>query len=430
MPHAREHRKAELIAEVRKALASGHPGLADFAEELYLRGAAEDLVAYSADELAGFAKAAYAGFEVHAAGTHRVSVTNPAFKAAGKMAGEVTVVELVNDNMPFLVDSVMAELQDSRLEVHLVLHPIYSVERDAGGKLVSVAGRKQASAREDNQESLIHIHVSRIGSEEARKALADRLNLIMADVHSAVTDWKPMRKRLNTAINTYKTAVVNGRDELWEAIHFLEWMANDNFIFLGMREYTFNGSVEDGELIPVDGTGLGTLANPDVRVLRRGTEFVQITPEIREFLKRPDPLIIAKANVKSRVHRRVYMDYVGTKLFDENGTMVGELRVVGLFASTAYNEPTGKIPFLRRKVASVLAKAGLDPDGHSGRALTNVMETFPRDELFQIDQETLSDFAMSILQLDERPRIRVLARAEKFDRYVSILCYIPRDRYT
>ncbi|WP_439530665.1 NAD-glutamate dehydrogenase [Pannonibacter sp.] len=430
MPHAREHRKAELIAEVRQALANGQPGLADFAGELYLRGAAEDLVAYTADELAAFAKAAFEDFEIHTPGTHRVTVSNPSFKAKGKMANEVTVIELVNDNMPFLVDSVMAELQDSRLEVHLVLHPIYSVARDAEGRLISAAGRKKAGTREDNEESLIHIHVGRIGTEEGRKALADRLNTIMNDARAAVTDWKPMRKRLTAAINTYKTAVVNGRDELWEAIHFLEWMANDNFIFLGMRDYTFNGSVEDGELTPIDGSGLGTLADPDVRVLRRGNEFVQITPEIREFLKRPDPLIIAKANVKSRVHRRVYMDYIGTKLFDDNGTMVGELRVVGLFASTAYNEPTGKIPFLRRKVASVLAKAGLDPDSHSGRALTNVMETFPRDELFQIDQETLFDFSMSILQLDERPRIRVLARAEKFDRYVSILCYIPRDRYT
>ncbi len=435
MAQAREIQKAKLIEEVSKILTSkaetAGAGLADFAAELYQQGAAEDLVAYSADELAAFARATFQDFRSHPRGTSRISVTNPSFKTKGRMAGEVTVIELVNDNMPFLVDSVMAELHDSKLTVHLVLHPIYNVERGAQGELVSFSGHKGGAAREDHQESVIHIHVSRIVNEEARAGLEQRLTRIMDDVRAAVADWKAMRKRLTKAVNTYKTAQADGSsNELWEAIQFLEWMADDNFIFLGMREYTFDGGAGEGELTPIDSTGLGLLADPDMRVLRRGGEFVQITPEIREFLMRPDPLIIAKANVKSRVHRRVYMDYVGTKMFDAAGKMTGELRIVGLFASTAYNEPTGTIPFLRRKVSSVLAKAGFDSDSHSGRALTNVMETFPRDELFQIDHETLYDFAMAILQLDERPRIRVLARPEKFDRYVSILCYVPRDRYT
>jgi glutamate dehydrogenase len=168
-----------------------------------------------------------------------------------------------------------------------------------------------------------------------------------------VNDFKPMQERLGEAIDTYKTTQILGSsDELWEAIHFLEWMEKDNFIFLGMREYKFEGGVEEGELSPHEGTGLGLLTDPEVRVLRRGSEFVQITPEIREFLKKPEPLIIAKANVKSTVHRRVHMDYVGAKLYDDDGNMIGELRIVGLFASTAYTEPVSTIPFLRRKVAS------------------------------------------------------------------------------
>ncbi|MEP4032088.1 NAD-glutamate dehydrogenase [Roseibium polysiphoniae] len=431
MPDSREVAKMGLIEAIHQTLQKEDPALADFAREFYTRGAAEDLVTYSQAELIGFAKHAFADFQMHPRGTHRVDVTNPAFKADGNKATELTVVEIVNDNMPFLVDSVMAELQDSRLEVHLVLHPIFNVERNADGALISATGKKKGAPREEDQESLIHIHVTRLDSEAAREELAARLDAVLKDVRSAVQDWTPMHKRLLTAINTYKTAQLEGSsDELWEAIHFLEWMANDNFILLGMREYTFEGGVEEGNLSPEDGTGLGLLADPEVRVLRRGSEFVQITPEIREFLMKPDPLIIAKANVKSKVHRRVHMEYVGAKLFDADGKMNGELRIVGLFTSTAYTEPTSTIPFLRRKTASVLAKAGYDPDSHSGRALTNVMEGFPRDELFQIDRETLFDFAITILQLDERPRIRVLSRADRFDRYVSILCFVPRDRYT
>ena len=291
--------------------------------------------------------------------------------------------------MSFLLDSVMDELRESKLEVHLVLHPTYVVERDKDGNLLSAIGQKRKAKRSERQESLIHIHVTRIDTEDARQELQDRLNLVLKDVRSAVQDFKAMHERLYDAIDAYKTSRIEGtNDELWEAIHFLEWLAKDNFIFLGMREYKFEGGVEEGELSPHEGTGLGLLADPNVRVLRRGREFVQITPEIREFLMKPEPLIIAKANVKSRVHRRVHMDYIGAKIFDDDGAMVGELRIVGLFASTAYTEPTSTIPFLRRKVASVLARAGHDPDSHSGRALINVMESFPRDELFQIDKGT------------------------------------------
>ncbi|GAA0785157.1 NAD-glutamate dehydrogenase [Roseibium denhamense] len=431
MPDKYDVEKKQLIDAVHASLAEDDPALADFAAAFYDRAAAEDLVLYSAEELQGFAREAWQDFQTHDLGTHRVSLVDPAFKAKGTKARNLTVIEVVNDNMPFLVDSVMDELQDSKLEVHLVLHPIFIVERDSGGKLLSAVARKKPPKRKDRQESVIHIHVTRIESDDDRQALTNRLDRVLKNVRSVVDDFKPMQERLAEAIDTYKTTQIPGSsDELWEAIHFLEWMENDNFIFLGMREYTFDGGVEEGELSPHEGTGLGLLSDPDVRVLRRGSEFVQITPEIREFLKKPEPLIIAKANVKSTVHRRVHMDYVGAKLYDDDGRLAGELRIVGLFASTAYTEPTNTIPFLRRKVASVLARAGYDSESHSGRALKNVLEAFPRDELFQIDREKLYEFAIAILQLDERPRIRVLARADKFDRYVSIMVFVPRDRYT
>ncbi len=431
MPDLRDTEKKEIIESVHAALKDDDQALADFAAAFYAGGAAEDLVTYTPQELTEFARLAWQDFQTHELGTHRVSITNPEFKAQGKKADELTVIEVVNDNMPFLVDSVLDEIQDSKLEVHLVLHPTFIVERDTDGKLTSAIRQKRKAKRADRQESLIHIHVSRLDNEEARDALNERLNLVLRDVRSAVTDFKPMQERLADTIDSYKTTNIEGSsDELWEAIHFLEWMANDNFIFLGMRDYKFDGGIEEGELSPYEGTGLGLLSDPDVRVLRRGSEFVQITPEIREFLMKPEPLIIAKANVKSRVHRRVHLEYIGAKLFDDDGEMVGELRIVGLFASTAYTEPTSTIPFLRRKAGSVMARAGYDPQSHSGRALINVMEAFPRDELFQIDRDTLYEFAIAILQLDERPRIRVLSRVDKFDRYVSILCFVPRDRYT
>ena len=216
-------------------------------------------------------------------------------------------------------------------------------------------------------------------------------------------------------------------DEIAEAIQFLQWLTDDNFTFLGVRNYEF--SAGEDSLEPVFESGLGILRARDVHVLQRWNQPLVITPEIRAFLKEPTLLIVTKSAVRSRVHRRVYMDYVGVKRFDADGRLIGEFRIVGLFTSTAYTRSARTIPYLRRKIDAVLTRAGFDPNGHSGKALINVLETYPRDELFQIDEDTLFQFSLAILQLDERPRVRVLPRRDRFDRFVSVLVYVPRDRY-
>jgi glutamate dehydrogenase len=428
MPEAREQAKTRLVQAVADGL---EPDVGAFARDVFARGAAEDLVGYTAADLGAVAREAWSQLSSYKPGSHCIHVYNPASTGEDSRLGDVTVVEILNDNMPFLVDSVMAELQASGCEARLVLHPILTVERDGKGQLIACHGTGKSKGEDSHRESLIHIHVARIDADIERKQLKERLEMVMADVGAAVRDWSPMRERLGTAIGTYRdTPPPVPAEELAEAIQFLEWMEADNFILLGMREYYFEGGVATGELSHRKGTGLGILTDPEVRVLRRGSEFVVITPEIRDFLMKPEPLIVSKANVKSRVHRRVHMDYVGIKLFDADGELAGELRVVGLFTATAYTLSSKHIPFLRRKVDSVIERAGYDPDSHSGRALLNVMESYPRDELFQIEPALLYEFAMAILQLDERPRVRVLARRDKFDRFVSILCYVPRDRYT
>ena len=164
-------------------------------------------------------------------------------------------------------------------------------------------------------------------------------------------------------------------------------------------------------------------------VLRRGNEAVTTTPEIRAFLHGPDPLIVTKANAKSVVHRRIYLDYVGVKTYDPKGALSGELRIVGLFTSTAYTRSVMKIPYLRSKAETVIAKSGFNPSDHSGKALINVLESYPRDELFQIAVPTLRKHAEAILALGERPRVRALVRVDQFDRFVSVLVFVPRDRY-
>ncbi|WP_165644720.1 NAD-glutamate dehydrogenase, partial [Oharaeibacter diazotrophicus] len=412
------------------ATAAGGPERGDFLRVFLARGAAEDVTRYTAAELAGFAAAAMDDLGAREPGRHRIRIHDPDLGGAGTAHTGVTVVELLNDDMPFLVDSTMLALTEAGMDVRLLVHPILSVYRDGDGRFTGFA---EPGAPGALRESLIHVHVARLPDARARADLAAQLDATLTDVRAAVADWPAMRERLDGVIAGYRTnpPAALDRDEVAEAVAFLSWLADDNFTFLGMRDYDVDlaGGEEDRIALKA-GSGLGLLADPEVRVLRRGRELVQVTPEIRDFMRRPEALIVTKANVKSRVHRRAYMDYVGVKHYAADGTLVGELRLVGLFTASAYTRSPLAIPYLRRKAQAVMDRAGFDPDSHSGKALLNVLESYPRDEIFQIDGETLHDFAIAILQLGERPRIRVLARRDKFDRFVSILCFVPRDRYS
>lgn len=423
--------KAGLIADTCALLIDENEDEARFAENLFSYGDTEDLVNYTPSELAVVSQEAWADFAKHPLGTHRIHVFNPQPNADGKQLEDITIVEVVNDNMAFLVSSVMGALQVAGYEVRLVLHPLFVVERDEEGNLQKFHGTVGTGGTSVRRESLIHIHLTRLNSDEDIQKLEESLELVLNDVRQAVDDWRPMRDRIEQAVGEYHQIRAKADNKKFdEAIAFLEWMAADNFTLLGIREFIFDGSSDDGEFALIEGSGLGILTDPKVRVLRKGAEFVLMTPEIREFLLKPDPLIIGKANIRSRVHRQVHMDYIGVKLYDEDGKLRGELRVVGLFTATAYTRSTSSIPYLRHKTAKVMEKSGFDPESHSGRALRNILEGYPRDDLFQIDVKTLTDFANAILQLNERPRVRVLSRTDKFDRFVSIITYIPRDHFT
>jgi glutamate dehydrogenase len=424
--------KSEPESDVLRLVARELAGTSNIPREylsaLFGRTAPEDLVAYSASELALLGKASYAHLQERLPGKPKIRIENPPAAAGARRLEAVTVIEIINDDMPFLLDSVMGELNEQGVSVCLVAHPIFSVERDGDGKLVVWHG-EAGNEKKGLRESVIQIHVERIDPEHAER-IADALASVLTEVRLAVSDWREMRGRVDTAVDALRSnpPPLPG-DEIAEAVAFLEWLAADNFTFLGCRDYAYTDAADREMLEPVPATGRGILRNPDLHVLRRGGKLVTTTPALREFLREPVPLIITKANVRSRVHRRVYLDYIGVKRFDAKGKIAGEFRIVGLFTSTAYTRRASGIPYLRRKVEQVLARAHFDPASHSGKALVNVLENYPRDELFQIDVDLLYRFALEILQLEERPRVRVLSRRDKFDRFVSVLVYVPRERY-
>ncbi len=423
-----EERAAHELIDAAAAIATGHAdGMpAAFVHELFARAVPEDLVRYEAAQLAQLAEASWAFLATRKPGAPKIRF-EPAPAAPPAPAKGGCVLEIVNDDMPFLVDSVLGELAERGVEVRLVLHPVFRLERDGDGRLAAFGGAPSPGATAQ-RESFIHLETERIDEAAGRAEIVEAIDKVLAEVRVCVADWRAMMAKVGEAIADLKASPPPlPKEEIAEAVAFLEWLAANNFTFLGVRSYVF---MDDEETLqPLHETGLGLLRARELHVLRRGDRLVTVTPEIREFLNEPRLLIVTKSAVRSRVHRRVHMDYIGVKRFDRHGRLVGEFRIVGLFTSTVYTRPSRSIPYLRRKVDAVVARAGFDPEGHSGKALVNVLDTYARDELFQIDEDLLYQFALAILQLDERPRVRVLPRRDRFDRFVSVLVYVPRDRY-
>ncbi|MDP2411616.1 MAG: NAD-glutamate dehydrogenase [Pseudolabrys sp.] len=409
-----------VIEDAGADLASRRPEMPrGFVAQLFGHTVPEDVVRYSAADLAVLAERAYDFLKDRQPNAAKLRCDTVALGGAGE--GKVSVIEIVNDDMPFLVDSVMSELAERRLDVRLVAHPVFGVRRD-GGPLLAVGVPDASGAR----ESYIHIHIAPIDDEATRVAIVRSLETVLGEVRIAVADWRPMLERVGAVVAELQTNPPPlPVEEIAEVIQFLQWLLADNFTFLGLRDYTVDGH----GLTPDFHSGFGIMRSHDMRVLRRGDDLLEFTPEIMAFLNEPRLLIVSKGNVYARVHRRVHLDYVGVKRFDAAGNLVGEFRIVGLFTSTAYTRNAHGIPYLRRKIAAIEQRAGFNAGSHSGKSLANVLEQYPRDELFQIDEDTLYDFALAILQLDERPRVRVLARRDRFDRFVSVLVFVPRERY-
>jgi glutamate dehydrogenase len=422
-----EHAGATLVTAAARILSDENPTVpAEFVAALFAFAAPEDLSRYEPRQLGALAANAWSLLASRKAGAPKIRLEPAGTARPREQRHHYWVLEIVNDDMPFLLDSVLGELAERGLEVRFVVHPVFSVERDAAGRLTAFNGTRPAEGA--LRESFIHLHLDRLDEPGRREEIVAALERVLADVRACVEDWRAMTARVAGVVAELKAKPPPlPVAEIAEAIQFLEWLLADNFTFLGVGSYLLTAGKE--ALEPEIEPGLGILRTSDLAVVQRWNQPLTVLPEIRAFVHEPTLLIVTKAAIRSRVHRRVHMDWIGVKRFDREGEVLGEFRIVGLFTSTAYTRSTRSIPYLRRKVDAVVKRAGFDPDGHSGKALVNVLETYPRDELFQISEDLLYQFALAVLQLDERPRVRVLPRHDRFDRFVSVLVYVPRERF-
>lgn len=424
-----------LLAHAEKAAPrTGREELLRFVRLFYAPAVPDDIVNETPETLYAIALHMWELGKVRKRGEPLVEAFNPRLLKKG-WATAHSAIAIINDDMPFLVDSITGGLGvTERLRIHVVHHPILNVVRDAKGKRLSVSepvedeSGKRTSA---DRESVIYIEIDAESDPERLAALADSMRRILADVRSAVRDWRAMLAKIDETVAslTVNPPPVEPEDQD-ETVRFLRWLGADNFTFLGYREYRFDGDPAESDFRAIDESGLGILRDPNRYILRGAQGLSAISPEIRHFLRERDkPIIITKANVKATVHRPVHMDYVGVKIYDENGHVVGERRFVGLFTSQSYAMSPYDVPLLRRKVQNVQRRALYDRRSHAGKALRHILETFPRDELFQIEEDDLLSTGLGILHLLERPRSRAFIRRDRFERFVSALVFVPRDNY-
>lgn len=402
-------------------------GLDTFLKAFLKRGNGEDYAAIGADYLCEQLSECWEIAQSRKFGQHKISISSDLHDNHDACS----YVHIINDDTPFLFDSILNEFNENGHSPKFVLHPLIFVKRDAKANLLKVVGDDEYSGDMSGvaSESHIHVVIDKLNEEE-QKQLIIGLEATLQDVRYAVRDWKPMGARIQAVLDGYIKNTPNVPPaELEESMDFLRWLLDNNFTLLGVREYCFESDSLDGNFAQVADTSLGVLRDVDLEVLKRADKNLTITPEILDFIMRPEPIFVAKANIKSKVHRRIYMDYIGLKLYDENGDISGELKVVGLFTSGAYTSNPMRIPLLRRKLEHVIQSSGHKPGSHNGKALANVLESYPRDELFQIEADLLLKFATAIQRLDERPVTRTFIRPDKFDRFVSVLVYVARDHY-
>ncbi|MGV9805621.1 NAD-glutamate dehydrogenase [Micromonospora chersina] len=391
----------------------------------------EELIGFTAEEMLDAARAHRDLAQQRVPGELKLRIHEPDAEQ------HHTVIEIVTDDMPFLVDSVTALLNSHHLDVHLLVHPLVVVRREPLGRLTEVSADVEPddAIAGDLVESWMRIEIDPVRDAAEREKLRRELQRVLTDVREAVEDWPKMRQRALALADELASARTSDNrppvpeKDITDSVELLRWLAHDHFTFLGYREYRLvdtDGADGGQALEAVLGTGLGILRSdsPEARSLN------SMTPEAHEKVLEKRLLIITKANSRATVHRSAYLDYIGFKIFNDSGEVVGERRFLGLFSTAAYRTSVQELPVVRRKVAEVLDRSGLSLRSHSGKDLLQILETYPRDELFQIKTDDLYHAVIGVLRMAGRRQLRVFLRRDAYGRFISCLIYLPRDRFT
>lgn len=433
----------EIIASLQRRAANGSKpsdpvDINTYISQFYSYVPVEELQGLDNDALHAIAENSLKFLSQRKPGEIKVRVYDTSSEPYG-WKSDYTIIEILNDDMPFLVDSVTEELNQRGCRIASIIHPVIRVSRDKGGNITALLPADTPKQEGVLQESVMHLQISHIADETARRELQKDLLNVLKMVRLAVEDWKKMVAKVNDTIeeithSDYLIAVAAKRstshppeaDDMDEVAEFLRWLKSDNFVILGYVEYNFLDTSGKEQIQVVPGSELGILRADDPELKPQG--LTALSSETLHFARNAHPVEVTKSNRKSVIHRPAHMDYIRVKRFDKQGNVVGEHSFLGLFTSTVYYQSAQHIPIIRKKMKKVEERAAFSKSGHSNKALVAALEAFPRDELFQISEEDLFQTAMGIVTLATRPRVRLFIRRDTFGRFVSCIVFLPRAR--
>ncbi|MGD8416795.1 MAG: NAD-glutamate dehydrogenase, partial [Pseudomonadales bacterium] len=375
------------------------------------RNAASDLEHRSAEDDASLVIDTWKRFSRRNTEAIQIEVANPVHARDGWQSRHTCVWVMTRD-MPFVVDSVLMAFAQNGQGTHYLNNVVFGVDRGEDGAIVDL----NRDIDYTNRELLLYAEVDRLADDELSE-LETQLRTTIDYLEAVVGDFAAMRAKLKEV--TAEAAAGPGRDE--ESIAFLEWLARDNFTFLGFREFEYSG-----DLIRQVDDALGM-----VRLRRRASErrLAEQPERTREFLLEPKLLAFSKSGTRSRVHRPAYPDYVGVRRFDDAGNVVGEYGFLGLYTSRVYGQDPWTIPMVRRKVVEVMSRSEFDPGGFDGKVLAHVLATYPKDELFQTTTDELLATTVAVTNIHERRMIRIFVRVDSYGLFVNCIVYLPRDLF-
>ena len=397
------------------------PLVTQLAQHLFSNVSQDDLAERNESDLYGAVVSLWHHICEKKSDDYSVRVFNPTVSRHGWESTH-TIVEIVVPDGPFHVDSIKMALSRLDLTAHLMLNGPTQIDRDDKGAIKSI------NNGEGPLQSLFHIEVDRLSNKAEMKTLQDELLEILLDTALVVKDWKPMVNKLDQVISQLEANVdrLPESDRFQETMAFLRWLGDHNFTFMGYKEYDLVEIEGDTTLRPTEEAGLGLFSQSD-RV--RSVKLSEFSDSARLEAKKAYLLILTKGNKQSRIHRPAYTDYIGIKKFDENGKVVGEHRFTGLYTSAVYNQAVQSIPLIREKVERILSASRYRVGSYAYKALHNILENYPRDELLQATEEELLEVGMGVVQMQDRDLLRLFVRKDPFGRFFSCMVYVTKERY-
>ncbi|MDO6762103.1 NAD-glutamate dehydrogenase [Agarivorans sp. 1_MG-2023] len=395
----------------------------EFLSRLFSGMGSDDLANRSDSDLYGVGVGLWNALNLTQTCDRHINVYNPELSRHGWQSTH-TIIEIVVPDSPFLVDSMRMALGRSGINTHLLMHQPMRLDRDANNQITAVHDVQHA---ELGNQTVFMIEIDRQSDEKALRRLSKELNTVLDEVNVVVNDWALMLEKLKTVSNELaKSKGLAGEESLSQSTAFLAWMADNNFTLMGYRHYSLKKIKGDLQLIPDESGSLGLYRE---YVTSQVVTLSSYTSAGRDLATNQTPLVLNKSNHKSRVHRPAYIDHVGVKIFDSKGTVIGEHRFIGLYASSIYNRSALEIPLINQKLARIMVNSDLPAGSHAYKSLLNIMETYPRDELIQATEDELLDIGLGVEQIQERDLVKLFVRKDIYGRFYSCLVYTTKERY-